>query len=187
MKTVKLYIFLILVIAAAAVGVYFWWNSSQPAKRVDMTPAAIKEVRSMADLLTVEFTEDVPVRGHVGTRHLFGAMTVKGSVSFPLDSMKTVTSGDSIRVTVPRERIEILESTAPDSYRVFDTWNDEILGSANITVAEENRMKQLAAKGVERRLRSKGIVKRARHEAAVSIASHLSAATGRHVTVTILP
>ena len=73
------------------------------------------------ELCTVEFIEDVPIKAHIGTRHIFARTTLSGFISFDLDSAATRMKGDTIVVILPPETVEIHESTQPGSYEVIDT------------------------------------------------------------------
>lgn len=183
----KLMNILYLLLALAATALTGWlvyaWSSAPDADRAKVEPAKIKNIQEMAQLCTTEIYEDVPIRGRIGTRHIFARMTVNGSISFPLDSTSIHTGHDTIVVTLPRERVEILESTVPGSYQVIDTWNDSFLGSSNFTTAEENKIKDMIRARLVQNLYRSGTVKRARADAAENLKSLISASTGRPVTV----
>lgn len=182
MKTIRL-IILLLVVAAVA-GVVVWWKSSPEADRVTMRDAKAIDIRPMVRLCSVEIYEDYPVKASIGTRHFFARETLRGSISFDLDSIARESRGDTLVVTLPREIVEIHESTEPDSYEVIDTWNDRFLGSDKFTAAEENEIKRKAVANYRRRIYAKGYVKRARAEARQNLQSLLAATTGRPVLVT---
>lgn len=182
MKTLYKYLTLIVVLAVCGIVAYFYFAPSR--SRVTLHDATIKEVKDMARLCTVEIYEEVPVRGHVGQRHLVAREVLVGNISFDLEGLAMDASSDTIRVTLPREIVEIRESTEPGSYTVIDNWNDSFMGDANITTAEENKMKQLTLDSFVKAVYAKGYVKRARAEAVANLTSLLSSMTGRPVVVT---
>ncbi|MBD5370727.1 MAG: DUF4230 domain-containing protein [Bacteroides sp.] len=173
----------------AAIGGAVWYithKSGTPAPEVEpveMRDARITAIAPMLRLCSLEFTEDIPVKGNVGKRHLMGRATVRGSISFDLDSVASSMRGDTLVVTLPREIVEILESTDPGSYEVIDTWNDALFGSSRFTTAEENAIKEKARADFRRRLYSRGTVRRARAEAAANLRSLLAPMSGGPVTV----
>ncbi len=182
MKTLYKYLTLIVVLAVCGIIAYFYFAPSR--SRVTLHDATIKEVKDMARLCTVEIYEEVPVRGHVGQRHLVAREVRVGNISFDLEGLAMDSSSDTIRVTLPREIVEIRESTEPGSYTVIDNWNDSFMGDANITTAEENKMKQLTLDSFVKAVYAKGYVKRARAEAVANLTSLLSSMTGKPVVVT---
>lgn len=182
MKTLYKYLTLIVVLAVCGIIAYFYFAPSR--SRVTLHDATIKEVKDMARLCTVEIYEEVPVRGHVGQRHLVAREVLVGNISFDLEGLAMDSSSDTIRVTLPREIVEIRESTEPGLYTVIDNWNDSFMGDANITTAEENKMKQLTLDSFVKAVYAKGYVKRARAEAVANLTSLLSSMTGKPVVVT---
>lgn len=182
MKTLYKYLTLIVVLAVCGIIAYFYFAPSR--SRVTLHDATIKEVKDMARLCTVEIYEEVPVRGHVGQRHLVAREVLVGNISFDLEGLAMDSSSDTIRVTLPREIVEIRESTEPGSYTVIDNWNDSFMGDANITTAEENKMKKLTLDSFVKAVYAKGYVKRARAEAVANLTSLLSSMTGKPVVVT---
>lgn len=182
MKTLYKYLTLIVVIAVCGIIAYFYFAPS--GSRVTLHDATIKEVKDMARLCTVEIYEEVPVRGHVGQRHLVAREVLVGNISFDLEGLAMDASSDTIRVTLPREIVEIRESTEPGSYTVIDNWNDSFMGNPNITTEEENKMKKLTLDSFVKAVYAKGYVKRARAEAVANLTSLLSSMTGKPVVVT---
>lgn len=182
MKTLYKYLTLIVVLAVCGIIAYFYFAPS--GSRVTLHDATIKEVKDMARLCTVEIYEEVPVRGHVGRRHLVAREVLVGNISFDLEGLAMDASSDTIRVTLPREIVEIRESTEPGSYTVIDNWNDSFMGNPNITTEEENKMKKLTLDSFVKAVYAKGYVKRARAEAVANLTSLLSSMTGKPVVVT---
>lgn len=182
MKALYKFIFLIVVLAVCGIAAYFYFAPGK--SRLALHDATVKEVRDMARLCTVEIYEEVPVRGHVGSRHLVARELLVGNISFDLDGLVVDNAADTIRVTLPREIVEVRESTEPGSYIVIDNWNDRLLRSSNITTEEENRMKELTLESFLRAVYAKGYVRRARYEAVQNLTSMLSSFTGKPVVVT---
>lgn len=159
-------------------------KSSRQSGDITIDGAMVKEVESMVRLCSMDIYEETPVKATIGNRHLFGRITLKGSITFDLERIALKMSGDTLRVQLPPEKVEILESTDKDSYIVIDTWNDRFMGSGSFTTAEENKIKEKVKQNAIKSIYRKGYVKRARAEAAENLTAMLSALTSKPVVVT---
>lgn len=159
-------------------------KSSRQSGDLTIDGAMVKEVESMVRLCSMDIYEETPVKATIGNRHLFGRITLKGSITFDLERIALKMSGDTLRVQLPPEKVEILESTDKDSYIVIDTWNDRFMGSGSFTTAEENKIKEKVKQNAIKSIYRKGYVKRARAEAAENLTAMLSALTSKPVVVT---
>ena len=159
-------------------------KSSQQSGDLTIDGAMVKEIESMVRLCSMDIYEETPVKATIGNRHLFGRITLKGSITFDLERIVLKMSGDTLRVQLPPEKVEILESTDKDSYIVIDTWNDRFMGSGSFTTAEENKIKEKVKQNAIKSIYRKGYVKRARAEAAENLTAMLSALTSKPVVVT---
>lgn len=156
---------------------------SPEVSRVTLHEAKISDVSPMLRLCSVEIYDDVPIKGSIGPRHIFARVALNGSISFDLDNVNISESGDTLNVTLPREIVDVYESTAPGSYQVIDTWTDDFFGSANFTTEEENKIKGKVRDNYRRGIYAKGHVRRARKEAVENLTSLLSGLTGKTVIV----
>ncbi len=170
------------VLVAAGIFAYLWCTAPE-ATHVTMKDAKITDVTPMLRLCSVEIYDDVPVKGTIGDRHLFGRVSLKGSISFDLDNVDISESGDTLSLTLPREIVEIYESTDDGAYEVIDTWSDSFLGSSNFTTEEENSIKANVRDNYRKNIYDKGYVSRARKEAAANLTSLLGGLTGKTVLV----
>lgn len=174
------------VIAAAAVAAALLWIGSRRQPEVDISRASVAGIDEMVRLCTMEVYSEVPVMDTIGSRVLFGIQKQQGSISFPLDKLEMDTIGDTIRVTLPREHIEILESTEPDAWEVIDTKAIGPMGllrSDRMSIDDENRIKEKARRQAVSRLYADGTVAQARRDASVTLARMLTATLRRPVTV----
>lgn len=172
-------ILLILLLAALCVVGFLWWKASQAESTAhDIEPARIVDIRPVVKLCTVEINEDIPVKGKIGTKHIFARQTLTGTISFDLESIKEQWRGDTLIVHLPKERVEVYESTAPGSYKVIDTWNDQLFGSSNFSTAEENQVKEQARHEFISRLYGRGIIDQARKNAVDRLRAMLPPLTG---------
>lgn len=163
--------------------VAYKWYTAEDASHITMQEAKITDVSPMLRLCAVEIYDDVPVKGSIGDRHLFARMALKGSITFDLDSVKMTESGDTISLTLPREIVDIYESTDANSYQVIDTWSDSFFGTSNFTTSEENSIKSKIRENYRKEIYRKGYVERARKEAVSNLTSLLTGLTGKTVIV----
>lgn len=186
MKTKKIFPIIAAAILLGGILLIVSLNRKSYQQSGDLTidGAMVKGVESMVRLCSMDIYEETPVKATIGNRHLFGRITLKGSITFDLERIVLKMSGDTLRVQLPPEKVEILESTDKDSYIVIDTWNDRFMGSGSFTTAEENKIKEKVKQNAIKSIYRKGYVKRARAEAAENLTAMLSALTSKPVVVT---
>lgn len=163
---------ILMVVVVLLAGGYLYWYLNRPVEREDFEtePSRLKEIREMADLCTLDFHEEIAIKDQADGKWIVAKMTVEGSVRYDLDSLRFEERGDTVMVTLPKERIEILESAEPGSYEVLDSWDQKrIAFGRKLTAAEENGIKQRARGHLEQTLRSRGYVKRARENASATL------------------
>jgi hypothetical protein len=170
--------------SALLIGAIAAWWFLQPDRKSDtMRRALISEITPMVQLCTLDVYEDMPIRGSVGSKHIFARTSVNGSVSFDLEQMEISEHGDTLFVTLPAEIVNIYESTDPNSYKVIDTWNDDFLGTGIFTTAEENAIKAKVRDNFRRRIYARGYVRQARAQAVSNLSAMLPSLTGKTVVV----
>ena len=173
-----------LILIAAVCGWFIYSLRTSPeASRTAIHKSRIADVKAVAQLCTVDFYEDYPIRGSVGNKHIFARMTLTGSISFDIDSLDIGLRGDTLIVTLPPETVTVRESTDSDAYEIIDTWNDSFLGSSTLSTAEENEIKTKAIDRFKRHIYAKGHVRRARAEAVGKLSAMLSTVYGKPVIV----
>lgn len=180
--TLRLSVIIAVIILAGAAAI--WWTRSPKASHVTAHDSTITDISPMVRLCALDIYEDVPVKASIGTRHMFARATLNSSITFDLENIDLREQGDTIFVTLPREIVEIHESTDPGSYLVIDTWNDRLFGPEHFTTSEENAIKSKVRDNFRRKIYRKGYVRRARAEAVDNLTSMLSGLTGKTVIVT---
>ena len=115
----------ILVVVGLIVYAIVIFRHSPEAPAAKMERAMVTDLTQVMELCSMEFVEDLPIRGHIGSKNIFARIKLNGNISFDLDSAKAEIRNDTIYVTLPPERVRVTESTDPDSYQVIDTWNDK--------------------------------------------------------------
>lgn len=176
------YIAFIIVVAIAAIAIYFVF--SPKSNDIEVSKGRIRNVESLVQLCTVDFYNEVPVKDTVNLKMLFGIQKQQGSISFDMDKLRIDDSGDTVRITLPPEIIDIQESTEKDSWQVVDTKGLTILTRDKLTDAEENQIKSQIRQKSIRRLYKNGTVRHARAEAVRNLSSFMEKIYRRPVIVT---
>ncbi len=165
LRIIKFLIYCV-VLAVAAGFIYFYFKS--PAKAdVETGKARINEIESMVRLCAVDIYSEIPVLDTINDKVIFGIQKQSGSISFDLEKLNADTLGDTVRIILPPEIVELYESTEDNSWEVIDTKNIGLLGvlrSDKLTDREENIVKAEIKKNSIKRLYSTGVVRRARAE-----------------------
>lgn len=179
-----------IVVAALIVAVgYGGWrlykNIIGPAMPDDIAPGRIADIRPMVEMCTLEFYREMPMRDSIGTKHIFARRKIEGQIRFDIDSMPVDVSTDTIRVTLPREKVIVRESTDDNSYEIIDVWNTSVFGSSRLSNAEENIFRRRHDARIRQELYADGTVARARRDAADNLATMLSVMYRRPAVVII--
>lgn len=173
----QLNITLILIIMVGAGAAALWHSLRRPAEgdtgtRIHgLSPARVSAIRDMVRLCTLDMYEEVAIKDTINGKGLFAVQCLNGTVSYDLTAVRIDSlAPDTLRVTLPEEEVQWLESTEPEAYRVLDVWNDRMpLLRASLTTAEENELKLRASRRLESLARERGYIKRARTSAVASL------------------
>lgn len=176
----KRIITLLLVIAAlAAIGAAIYLRMPPERKEIEVSEGRISDLQTMVRLCSTEIYNEVPVLDTINNKVIFAVQKQRGSISFDLENLQADTSGDTVRITLPREIVELREATDRNSWEVIDTKAIgplAIFHSDKLTVEEENAVKARQKKASKERLYRNGTIRRARREAAENLrrlAEHL--------------
>lgn len=171
---------LLLVIAAlAAIGAAIYLRMPPERKEIEVSEGRISDLQTMVRLCSTEIYNEVPVLDTINNKVIFAVQKQRGSISFDLENLQADTSGDTVRITLPREIVELREATDRNSWEVIDTKAIgplAIFHSDKLTVEEENAVKARQKKASKERLYRNGTIRRARREAAENLrrlAEHL--------------
>ncbi len=181
-KFVK-YIFLLVALAVVAAVGYFYFQTKQE-KTIDVAPGRITNIESVVQLCTVDLYNEVPVKDTVNNKMIFAIQKQRGSISFDLEKIQVDDSGDTVRIVLGPEIVEVNEATGDNSWEVIDTKGLSIFTSDKLTDEEENLVKRKIRSKSIKRLYQNGTVKRARAEAADNLARFMEMVYNRPVIVT---
>lgn len=156
-------------LVAAGIYVVHKVKISGREKTYEVAEGKVTDLRQLAELCTVDIYSEVPVLDTINSKVLFGIQKQRGSVSFDLEKLQVNADGDTVRVTLSPEIVELYESTDSNSWEVVDTKSLRLLGSGRLTAEEDNMVKShIKAKSI-RELYRNGTIKRARAEACVNL------------------
>ncbi|MDE6010466.1 MAG: DUF4230 domain-containing protein [Muribaculaceae bacterium] len=176
---IRNYVIAILAVAVIILGGILWYDCSRSGKKEDIqvSPARIHDVTSLAELCAMEIYSENPMVDTIDNKVMVAVLKLRGSISFDMEKMEVEASGDTIRATLPTERITLLESTDPGSWQVIDSKAIgplAMLRSGKVTLEEENALKARMRRKAEARLYANGTVARARREAVLTLQTALS-------------
>ncbi len=169
-----------------AAGVYMVHKvkTADPEKTYEVAEGKVADLRQLAEICTVDIYSEVPVLDTVNQKVLFGIQKQRGSVSFDLEKLQVNADGDTVRVVLSPEIVELYESTDSNSWEVVDTKSLRLLGNGRLTAEEDNLVKShIRAKSI-RELYRNGTIRRARAEACTNLQSLYSRIYRRPVVVT---
>lgn len=160
---------LIVVVAIAIVAIASYFSFSSPNKNIDVSKGQISKIETMAQLCAIDIYSEVPVLDTINNKVLFAVQKQKGSISFDLENMQMDSAGDTVKITLSPEIVDLYEATEENSWEVIDTkaiGSISMFKSDKLTDAEENAIKANIKKNSKKLLYHNGTIERARAEGA---------------------
>ena len=157
----------VVAIAVIAIGLYFSFAS--PKKSIDVSKGQISKVETMAQLCAIDIYSEVPVLDTINNKVIFAVQKQKGSVSFDLENMQMDSDGDTVKIVLSPEIVDLYEATEDNSWEVIDTkaiGTMSMFKSDKFTDEEENAIKANIKKNSKKLLYHNGTIERARAEGA---------------------
>lgn len=184
MLTMKLIrnLIILAILAAAGVAVYFCLHTTN--KTIEVSPGKINSIETMAELCTIELYNEVPVKDTVNNKVLFGIQKQRGKVSFDLEKLQVDSTGDTIRVILPPEIVEVNEATEDNSWQVIDSKGLSLFTSNKLTAEEENLIKSKIRRNSINALYKNGTIERARAEGVKNLQTLMEKVYRKPVSVT---
>ena len=164
-KNKKLILIAVVAIAVVAIGLYFSFAS--PKKSIDVSKGQISKVETMAQLCAIDIYSEVPILDTINNKVMFAVQKQKGSVSFDLENMQMDAEGDTVKITLSPEIVDLYEATEDNSWEVIDTkaiGKMALLRSDKFTDEEENALKAKIKRNSKKLLYKNGTIERARAE-----------------------
>ena len=174
----------VIIISAIAAGAYYMINRSKEPFHISR--GHVNDIETMTRLCAIDIYNEAPVLDTINNKVIFAVQKQSGSISFDLQNIHTENSGDTLFVTLPKEIVEIKESTEPDSWQIIDTKSLALFIKDRMSLNEENAVKSKLRGRAIRQLYENGTVARARAEAATNLRSFLENIY-RHPVIVIDP
>lgn len=183
-KNKKLILIAAAIIAAFVIIRYFSFAS--PMKTIDVSKGQISKIETMAQLCAIDIYSEVPVLDTINDKVIFAVQKQKGSVSFDLEHMQMDTDGDTVKIILSPEIVDLYEATEDNSWEVIDTkaiGTMSIFKSDKFTDAEENAVKANIKRNSKKLLYHNGTIERARAEGALNLQTLMEKVYNRPVKV----
>ena len=185
-KALKYIITLVLAAAFAFLGWQLYIYFQRP-EEIEVLPTKPGDVKEMARLCSMDIYNEVSVLDTVNSKVIFAVQKQRGSISFDMENLQIDDTGDTVRIILPREIVEVYESNEKNAWEVIDTkaiGPMAFLRSNKFTTAEENRVKsKIKAKAISR-LYSNGTVRQARKDAVKNLSRLMEGVYRKPVIVT---
>lgn len=184
-KTFKYIITLVIL----AILIFFGWQFYryfQHPEEIEVLPSRPGDIKEMVRLCSMEIYNEVPVLDTVNFKVMFAVQKQSGSISFDIEHLKVDDSGDTVMIQLPREIVEVNESTEKNSWQIIDTkaiGPMAILRSNKFSLEEENRVKAKLKANSIKRLYSNGTVRQARKDAVDNLTRLMETAYRKPVIV----
>ncbi len=162
--------YIIPLILAAAIAFCGWqlYRYFQRPEEIEVLPSKPGDVKEMARLCSMEIYNEVSVLDTVNYKVIFAVQKQSGSITFDMENLKIDDSGDTIKIVLPHEIVEVYEANEKNAWEVIDTkaiGPMAFLRSNKITAAEENRVKSKLKSKAIKRLYANGTIRQARKDA----------------------
>lgn len=181
--------YIILLILAAAIAFCGWqlYKYFQRPEEIEVLPSKPGDVKEMARLCSMEIYNEVSVLDTVNSKVIFAVQKQSGSITFDMENLQIDDAGDTVRIVLPREIVEVYESNEKNAWEVIDTkaiGPMAFLRSNKFTAAEENRVKSKLKTKAIRRLYTNGTIRQARKDAVENLTRLMEGVYRKPVIVT---
>lgn len=166
------FVILLIIIAVGGFALWYYFTAKDKTEEIVTLPANAADPVEMARMCAVEIYREMPVLDTLNNKVLFAVQKQTGSISFDFDNLRIDETNDTVRVFLPKEVIDIRESTEPGSWQVIDTKAIgalALLRSDKFTLEEENVIKRRTHRKSIQRLYKNGTVAKARKQAAENL------------------
>lgn len=175
------------VVAAVALAALLYLSFTKPEKHTDVREGWVSKIETMAQLCTVDLYSEMPILDTINNKVMFAIQKQRGSISFDLENLKIDADGDTVKITLSPEIVELYEATEPNSWEVIDTkaiGRLAVFRSDRFSDTEENALKARIQEKSKRQLYRNGTVRRARAEGAQNLRSLMEQLYRKPVVVT---
>ncbi|MBD5268887.1 MAG: hypothetical protein HDS45_04740 [Bacteroides sp.] len=169
-KIKNIIIIAVAVIAIGAIALYLF--NPAPKKTIDVSKGKINDVATLAQLCAIDIYSEVPILDTINNKVMFAVQKQKGSISFDIENMQVDAEGDTVKITLSPEIVDLYEATEDNSWEVIDTkaiGNMALFRSDKLTIEEENALKAKIRRNSKKLLYHNGTIRRARAEGAKNL------------------
>ena len=142
---------------------------------ISVDKGRIAGIETMVQLCAIDFYNEVPVCDTIYPKVFFAIQKQRGRISFDLENLQVDAEGDTVKIVLPPEVIEVFEATDKDSWQPVDSrdlrWYNRW---AEATPQEWNRVKARVKARSKRALYENGTVANARLEGARNLEALMS-------------
>lgn len=181
------YVIPVIILAVLAFAGWQAYRYFQRPEEIEVLPSRPGDVKEMVRLCSMEIYNEVPVLDTVNFKVMFAVQKQSGSISFDVEHLEVDATADTIRIQLPREIVDVYESSEKNSWQVIDTkaiGPMAILRSDKFTLEEENRVKAKLKAKATARLYANGTVRKARKDAVENLTRLMQAFYRKPVVVT---
>ncbi|MDE6649838.1 MAG: hypothetical protein K2K45_07905 [Muribaculaceae bacterium] len=185
-KALKYAIPLILTVLIVFAG-WLLYRKIQKPEEIEIFQSRPGDVMEMARLCSMELYNEVSILDTVNSKVMFAVQKQAGSISFDMEHLQIDDTGDTIRIILPPEIVEVHEASEKNAWQVIDTkaiGPMAILRSNKFTISEENRVKSKIKTNAIKRLYANGTVRQARKDAVKNLSLMMEGIYRRPVIVT---
>ena len=171
---IKIWRLLLLTAVIIIAGFVVWliWDArrgGENSEKIDVAPARMVDLREVADLCGMEIYREETLLDTLHGKVIFAIWKLQGRILFDVEGLPAQLrvaeeeDADTLRIRLPRERIELLEAASPGAWRVVDTHSLTLFGSGRLTPEEENMVKRRGLERVRKSLYKDGASRGRRH------------------------
>lgn len=152
------------VIALLIIIAVIYFANHETKKSYEVSAGRVHTIENMVQLCTVDLYNEIPVRDTVNNKEIFAIQKQRGSVSFDMEKLDVNSDGDTIKIMLPAEVVDLYEATDDNSWQVVDTKGLGLFKSDRLTAEEDNIVKSRIKERAKKLLYTNGTIERARAE-----------------------
>lgn len=169
----------IIAVAASLYGVFIF-----PHNSIDVSKGKINKVETMVELCSIDFYNEIPIKDTIANWEFFAKQKQRGSILFDIENLNLSNEGDTLKIVLPPEIVEIMESTDDDSWVSYDSKDLRTGRWAKASTELWSQVKKNALEHSKARLYEDGTIERARAEGALNLQELMEKVYRKPVLVT---
>lgn len=163
-KSIKSQYLAYAVIALLIIIAVVYFVKHETTKSYEVSAGRVHNIENIVQLCTVDLYNEIPVRDTVNNKEIFAIQKQRGSVSFDMEKLNVNSDGDTVKIMLPAEIVDLYEATDDNSWQVVDTKGLDLFTSNKLTAEEDNIVKRRIKERSKKLLYTNGTIERARAE-----------------------